>query len=161
MTGISSPPGASALSAKRAALISEFTAGNPLSKAASERAKKVLPAGNTRSVLYSEPFPLTIKSGNGPMVTSLDGREYVDFVSDFSAGLYGHSHPVITKAVNEALATGFSLGGVIEKEAQLAEILCSRFSCIERVRFCNSGTEANTFAIATALAFTGRRKVTI
>jgi glutamate-1-semialdehyde 2,1-aminomutase len=93
------------------------------------------------------------------MVTSLDGREYVDFISDFSAGLYGHSHPVISQAVSEALATGFSLGGVIEKEAQLAEILCSRFPSIERVRFCNSGTEANTFAIATALAYTGRKKV--
>ncbi|KAL4890795.1 pyridoxal phosphate-dependent transferase [Aspergillus ambiguus] len=149
------------LATKLDILVNEYIAENPLSKAASERASQVLPAGNTRSVLYSEPFPLTLKSGTGPMVTSLDGHEYVDFVSDYSAGLYGHSHPVISKAVSEALATGFSLGGVIEKEAQLAEILCSRFPSIERVRFCNSGTEANTYALATALAYTGRRKVLV
>ncbi|KAE8155022.1 pyridoxal phosphate-dependent transferase [Aspergillus avenaceus] len=121
----------------------------------------VLPAGNTRSVLHSTPFPLVLKSGSGASVTSLDGREYTDFVSDYSAGLYGHSHPVITKAVAEALATGFSLGGVTEKEAQLGEILCNRFQSIEQVRFCNSGTEANTYALGTALAFNGRKKVLV
>ncbi|GMF68586.1 unnamed protein product [Aspergillus oryzae] len=84
-----------------------------------------------------------------------------DFVSDFTAGLYGHSHPVIKQAVKDALATGFSLGGVVEKEAQLGEILQTRFKSIERVRFCNSGTEANTFALATAKAFTGRNKILV
>ncbi|EAU29773.1 predicted protein [Aspergillus terreus NIH2624] len=113
MADCTSNSGHSALSAKLDALINEFIADNPLSRAAFERAKQVLPAGNTRSVLCSEPFPLTLKSGDGPMVTSLDGREYVDFISDFSAGLYGHSHPVISQAVSEALATGFSLGGVL------------------------------------------------
>ncbi|KAJ1715670.1 acetylornithine aminotransferase [Aspergillus flavus] len=142
-------------------LIDEYIQANPKSKAAFDRARNALPAGNTRSVLWSEPFPLTLQSGNGAHVTSVDGQEYLDFVSDFTAGLYGHSHPVIKQAVKDALATGFSLGGVVEKEAQLGEILQTRFKSIERVRFCNSGTEANTFALATAKAFTGRNKILV
>ncbi|RAK84385.1 putative acetylornithine aminotransferase [Aspergillus costaricaensis CBS 115574] len=142
-------------------LIDEFVCANPLSKAAYERACNVLPAGNTRSVLSSEPYPLTLKSGHDAYVTSVDGREYIDFVSDFTAGLYGHSHEHIQRAITDALATGFSLGGVIEKEAQLGEILQTRFKSIERVRYCNSGTEANTFALATARAFTGRNKILV
>lgn len=143
----------------RQQLVDEFIQANPKSKAAFDRACNVLPAGNTRSVLWSEPFPLTLMSGHDAHVTSVDGREYLDFVSDYTAGLYGHSHPVIQQAVKDALATGFSLGGVTEKEAQLGAILQTRFKSIERVRFCNSGTEANTFALATAKAFTGRSKV--
>ncbi|KAJ5365276.1 hypothetical protein N7517_008162 [Penicillium concentricum] len=142
-------------------LIEQYTAANPKSKAAFNKAQQFLPAGSTRSVLYSAPFPLVIESAEGCTVTSLDGQKYIDFVSDFSAGLYGHSHPVIHKAVHDALAKGFNLGGIITQEAQLGQILCDRFPSIERVRFCNSGTEANMYALATALEFTKRKKVLV
>ncbi|PYI30061.1 putative acetylornithine aminotransferase [Aspergillus indologenus CBS 114.80] len=142
-------------------LIDEFVGANPRSQAAYERACNVLPAGNTRSVLAAEPYPLTLQSGHDAYVTSVDGREYLDFVSDFTAGLYGHSHAHIQRAITDAAATGFSLGGVIEQEAQLGEILQTRFQSLERVRYCNSGTEANTLALATARAFTGRNKILV
>lgn len=136
-----------------------YELSHPLSKKGFERAQQVLPAGNTRSVLYSEPFPLVIRSGDSSTFTTIDGVTLEDFVSDFSAGIYGHSHPVIHAALREAVSTGFSLGGITENEAELAEILIKRFPSLEKVRFCNSGTEANTFAMATATAYTQRQKV--
>ncbi|KAJ5115921.1 acetylornithine aminotransferase [Penicillium angulare] len=142
-------------------LLSKYQDTHSLSKQAHEKAKQLLPAGSTRSVLVSEPFPLVIKSGQGATVTTVDGLTFEDFVSDFSAGIYGHSHPVISQAVQEALSTGFSLGGITEKEAQLAQILTTRIPSFEKVRFCNSGTEANTFALATALAHTKRKKILV
>lgn len=141
------------------ALVNEYERTHPRSKAAYNKAKNVLPAGSTRSVLVSEPFPLVIKSAQGAHFTTIDGTTFEDFVSDFSAGIYGHSHPVVHHAVQEALATGFSLGGITQKETELAEILTTRFPSFEKVRFCNSGTEANTFALATAVAYTQRKKV--
>jgi glutamate-1-semialdehyde 2,1-aminomutase len=141
------------------ALVNEYERTHPRSKAAYTKAKNVLPAGSTRSVLVSEPFPLVIKSAQGAHFTTIDGTTFEDFVSDFSAGIYGHSHPVVHHAVQEALATGFSLGGITQKETELAEILTTRFPSFEKVRFCNSGTEANTFALATAVAYTQRKKV--
>lgn len=102
---------------------------------------------------------MVVQSAQGAKFTTVDGVTFEDFVSDYSAGIYGHSHPVINDSVQQALSTGFSLGGITEKEAELAEILIDRFPSLDKVRFCNSGTEANTFAIATAMAYTQRKKV--
>lgn len=141
------------------ALVYLYERTHPRSKEAHDRAKNVLPAGSTRSVLVSEPFPFVIQSAEGAYLTTIDDIKFEDFVSDFSAGIYGHSHPVVHDAVQKALATGFSLGGITQKEAELAEILTTRFPSFEKVRFCNSGTEANMFALATAVAYTQRKKV--
>lgn len=149
----------SSIRMKLQSLRQQYEAAHPLSKKAFENAQRVLPAGSTRSVLVSDPFPLVVRSAEGANITTLDDKILEDFISDYSAGIYGHSHPAIHEAVQEALAVGFSLGGVIEKEAELADVLVRRFPSVEKVRFCNSGTEANTFALATAVAYTGRKKV--
>ncbi|OOQ81793.1 acetylornithine aminotransferase [Penicillium brasilianum] len=150
-----------AVSHKLNTLVYQYERTHPRSKEVHDRAKKVLPAGSTRSVLVSEPFPFVIKSAAGAYITTIDGITLEDFVSDFSAGIYGHSHPVIHDAVQKALATGFSLGGITQKEAELAEILTTRIPSFEKVRFCNSGTEANMFALATAVAYTQRKKIVV
>ena len=64
-----------------------------------ERAGAVLPGGNTRSVLHFDPFPLAFERGEGAHLWSLDGDRYTDFLGEFTAGLYGHSHPVILDAI--------------------------------------------------------------
>ncbi|TVY69910.1 putative aminotransferase [Fusarium oxysporum f. sp. cubense] len=97
----------------------------------------------------------------GPYLYSVDKREYLDFVSDYSAAFYGHSNPAITEAISSALSTGFSLGSVTRKECHLGERIKRRFPSMERVRFCNSGNEANTYALVTATEFTGRTKILV
>ncbi len=134
---------------------------NPRSQAADREAERSLPGGNTRSVLFFEPFPLTMVAGEGAEVTDLDGHTYVDFVGEFSAGLFGHSNETIKTAVHEALDTGVAMGGQTRFERELGSLLCERFPSIEKIRFCNSGTEANLMALAAALAMTGRDKVLV
>ncbi|KAE8553936.1 hypothetical protein EYB25_002474 [Talaromyces marneffei] len=139
-----------------------YSAANLKSQANHEEALKYMPGGNTRSVLHYYPFPMSIKSGKGCRVTSLDGHEYLDFVSEFSAALFGHSHPDIVTAVqNTVQSRGFNLGGTSENEVILARHIVHRFRSIEKVRFTNSGTEANTMALAVALAHTGRKKILV
>jgi glutamate-1-semialdehyde 2,1-aminomutase len=150
---------AEALKIKLNGLIAKYVEQNPASKKLHDRARQSLPDGSTRSVLASSPFPLSIKSAQGSRLTSVDDKVYVDYVSDFTAGLFGHSNPTIQEAITQAVSNGFSLGAVTELEAELAESLKARFSSIDLIRFCNSGTEANTYALATALAYTGRKKV--
>ncbi|KAK8011604.1 aminotransferase class-III [Apiospora arundinis] len=149
------------LSRKLAALIETFVAENPSSLEAHGRAEAVLAGGNTRAVLHGNPFPLYMKSGQGPHLSSVDGREYLDLVSDYSAAFYGHSHPVLTDAISRAATQGFSLGAATVRESELAQHVRTRFPSIERVRFCNSGTEANTYALAAAMEFTGRKKILV
>lgn len=138
-----------------------YVAANPLSEARHEKARASLPGGNTRSVLWYEPFPVALVKGEGVHVTDLDGHVYSDFVSEYSAGLYGHSNPVIQAAMTEAVRDGVALGGPNAFEALLAEELVSRFPALDRVRFCNSGTEANIMALSAARAITGREKVMV
>ena len=132
---------------------------NPLSRAAEKAALRYLPGGNTRSVLHFEPFPLTMVSGDGAELTDLDGHRYVDFVGEYSAGLFGHSDPRIKAAVNAALDTGIAMGAPTNYERELAGLLCNRYPALDQVRLCNSGTEANLMALTTACAVTGRKKL--
>ena len=69
-----------------------FVARNPLSKTQYEDAVQVMPGGNTRTVLFYEPFPLTIVRGEGCKVWDADGHRYVDFMGEYTAGLAGHSN---------------------------------------------------------------------
>ncbi len=136
-----------------------YELANPLSDAAEEEALRYLPGGNTRSVLHFEPFPLTMVRGEGAEAIDLDGHRYVDFVGEYSAGLFGHSDPRIMAAIDEALDCGIAMGAPTNYERKLAALLCERFPALEQLRFCNSGTEANLMALMTACAVTGRKKL--
>jgi glutamate-1-semialdehyde 2,1-aminomutase len=134
---------------------------NPNSRLANLAAQGVMPGGNTRSVLHFDPFPLTMVKGVEARLFDVDGHSYTDFVGEFSAGLFGHSNPVIKAAIHEALDIGTVIASPTWLETNLAEAVRARFPSMEMLRFCNSGTEANLMAIVTSIAFTGRRKVLV
>lgn len=133
---------------------------NPASRAQHERACAVLPGGSTRTILHHAPFPLTFVSGDGGTLTDADGHTYVDLVGDYTAGLLGHSEKRVHAAVAEALANNTSVGGVHPAEIRFAELVCSRFGH-QRVRFTNSGTEANLFALTLSRIVTGRSTIMV
>jgi glutamate-1-semialdehyde 2,1-aminomutase len=61
--------------------------------------------------------------------------------------------------MTSVLGEGISRGAHTRHEVDLAEAVCGRFPSIERVRFTNSGTEANLMAISAARVFTGRERI--
>jgi glutamate-1-semialdehyde 2,1-aminomutase len=138
-----------------------FSISHPQSQKQFSTAATFMPGGNTRSVLFYEPFPVVMVRGEGCRLWDLDGHEYADFLGEFSAGIYGHSHPVIRQAIVDAVANGLSLGAHNTLEAQLARAICERFPSVALVRFTNSGTEANLMALALAKVFTRRSKILV
>jgi glutamate-1-semialdehyde 2,1-aminomutase len=138
-----------------------FTAANPKSLARHRAAQAHLPGGNTRTNMYFSPFPLTIARGEGARLYDLDGHAYVDFLGEYTAGIFGHSEGRIRAAIIEALDGGVNLGGPNQWEAELGRLMCERFPSLDKVRFCNSGTEANLYAISTARAATGRTHILV
>ena len=138
----------------------QFADRNPGSRRYFEEASKVLPGGHTRTVLTHPPFPLAFVRGEGATLFDSDGHEYVDLLGDYTAGLLGHSERRVIDAVTDALRTNVSVGGVHPAEAVLGRLMCERFG-LDRVRFTNSGTEANLMAITTATQFTGRSKLLV
>lgn len=134
----------------------QYAASRPHSARIHAQARAVLPGGNTRSVLFYTPFPTAMTRGEGCFLEDADGRRYVDFCGEYTAGLFGHSEPRIQAALHAAIDRGLNLASVGEREGQLARLLCERFPSLERVRFTNSGTEANMLALGAARAFTKR-----
>jgi glutamate-1-semialdehyde 2,1-aminomutase len=138
-----------------------YRAANPKSLAQHLEACAAMPGGNTRASIHADPFPLTIARGAGARLWDLDGHEYSDFLGEFTAGIYGHSHPAIRCAIEHALDEGLNFGAHTRAEARFAAAICARFPSIELVRFTNSGTEANLMAVSAACAITGRRKILV
>lgn len=144
-----------------AAAQARYEARNPASKAQHEIAVKSLPGGNTRTLLHTSPFPLSMQCGKGAYVYDVDGHKMLDFVGELTAGIYGHNHPVIREAIVSTFDNvGMTLGSTIVQEQKHAALMCERFG-LERVRFTNSGTEANLHALNGARMFTGKRKIVV
>ncbi len=136
-----------------------YVAVRPKSEAAYQRARLVMPGGNTRSTLYYSPFPTAMESGQGCFLRDIDGHDYLDLCGEYTAGLFGHSEARIIRAIEGAIGRGLNLAAAGERESVFAGILCARFPSIDLVRFTNSGTEANLLALSAARAFTGRTRL--
>lgn len=156
-----STPNNDTISAALQAAVARYEKRHPESFRLHQEALLSLPGGNTRSLLYEAPFPILMARGAGHLLHDVDGHRYVDLVGELTAGLFGHSHPVLLETMTETARTvGLSLGATNPLEARYAALLCARFG-MDRVRFTNSGTEANLHALAAARKFTGRRKVVV
>ena len=160
---MSDSPASRAAAAALQGLQGEYVAANPKSAAAFQAAKDAGIAGGTNraSVFYS-PFPLTFVNAQGATVETADGQRLTDLLGNFTAGLFGFSPAPVQAAVQQAMAQGHALGGGANlHEAAVARRLTERFPSMEQIRFTMTGTEANTYAINTALAVTGRRKILV
>lgn len=124
-----------------------------------ERALRVLPGGNTRTTIFSAPFPPYLVSGEGARITDADGQVRLDYLNNYTALMHGHAHPEIVYAAQAQIARGSAMAGPTEFEVELAEILSERVPAIEQIRFTNSGSEAVMAAMKAARAYTGRPKI--
>jgi glutamate-1-semialdehyde 2,1-aminomutase len=137
-----------------------YASKRPRSRALAERAARVLPGGNTRTVLHIDPFAFRVVGADGAILHDADGFDYVDLLGDYSAGLLGR-RDAVADVIRGVLARGWSYGATSEPETTFAEAVVDRFPSIEQVRFTNSGTEANVMALVTACHATGRGKVVV
>jgi len=160
-TPIPLPAHADAAERSLAAAKARYVERNPKSLQRWQFATKSMPGGNTRTVLFFDPFPLCMDRAEEARLFDVDDHEYHDLLGEYSAGIYGHSHPVIKEALNSALGSGLVLSAHNVLEAELARLICTRFESVELLRFTNSGTEANIMALATAVAITRRKRILV
>ncbi|MBK0417823.1 glutamate-1-semialdehyde 2,1-aminomutase [Leucobacter sp. CSA1] len=124
-----------------------------------ERAGRVIPGGvNSPVRAYGSVggTPRFLVSGRGPLVTDVDGNEYVDLVASWGPALLGHAHPAVVDAVQAAAGRGLGFGASVPEEAELAEEIIARVPVVERLRLVSTGTEATMTAIRLARGATGR-----
>jgi glutamate-1-semialdehyde 2,1-aminomutase len=127
-----------------------------------ERAKKLIPGGVNSPVRAFRSVggaPFFVRSAKGAMLTTADGRELIDFVCTWGPAIHGHNHPKIKEAIAHALENGTSFGTPNPYEVEMAELITRFIPSVQKVRMCNSGTEATMSAIRLARGYTGRDKI--
>jgi acetylornithine/N-succinyldiaminopimelate aminotransferase len=110
---------------------------------------------------YGTP-PVALASGDGAVVTDVDGKTYLDLLGGIAVNVLGHRHPAIIEAVTHQMTTLGHTSNLYATEpgVALAEELVALLGADApaRVFFCNSGTEANELAFKIS-RLTGRTKL--
>jgi glutamate-1-semialdehyde 2,1-aminomutase len=123
------------------------------------RARKVLAGGDSRTGIWSAPWPVYVQRASGNRVWDVDGDARLDMNPNNTSHIHGHANPAIIAALGRQAAMGTSFNMGTPQEVDLAEHLVGRIPSVDLVRFTNSGTEAVMNAIRAAWAFTGRPKI--
>jgi glutamate-1-semialdehyde 2,1-aminomutase len=116
----------------------------------------VIPSGTVSRARILPPVPFFAARGRGAHLIDVDGNDYVDCAMGFGFNLLGHAHPVVVRAIQEAVEDGIGYGTPHPRELALARRLVDAIPCADKVTFCNSGSEATLNAIRIARAATGK-----
>lgn len=103
--------------------------------------------------------PFFVERAKGSHVWDIDGHELIDYVCTWGPAILGHAHPKIIKAIQQAAENGTSFGIPNPLEVSMAKLICAAAPSVQKVRLCNSGTEATMSAIRLARGCTKRDKI--
>jgi len=103
--------------------------------------------------------PIVLKEGKGAVVKDVNGKEYIDCVAGIAVNNVGHCHPRVVSAIKEQAEHLIHISNLYynEPQAQLAEKIVE-LTPIDRVFFCNSGTEAVEAALKLARKASGKKE---
>lgn len=100
--------------------------------------------------------------GEGAYLYDAEGNAYADFLAGFGVFAAGRSHPVIKKALHDALDMDFAAWTQFDCQpisGLLAQRLLAKAPGLDRVFFCNSGTEAVESGLKFARHATGKGRI--
>src|SRR5437588_56114 len=124
-----------------------------------ERAGRYLAGGGLGLFVLPPEVNLVIAEGRGSHVTTVDGRDFIDYHLGSGPALLGHGHPEIVAAVQRQVPKGSTYYFLNEPVIRLAERMVEAIPCADQVHFTGSGTEATFFAMRLARGATGRSKI--
>ena len=126
------------------------------------RAKELIPGGVNSPVRAFRAVggtPFFARSAKGAYLHDVDGNAYLDYVCTWGPAILGHAPECVQQALQAAVGKGTSFGVPGELEVTMAETVTRWVPGLERVRMCNSGTEATMSCIRLARGYTGRTKI--
>lgn len=124
-----------------------------------QMAERYTPGGvhsNTRRVSPQ----IMPSSGKGSRITSINGKQYLDYHAAFGPIILGHAYDPVTNKVKQALEDQDLFGiGATKMEIEVCEKIVQHVPSAESVLITNSGSESTFHAIRVSRAYTGRRKI--
>ena len=147
-----------------AGLTARYTARTAQSKQHVEQYRDLLADPRVASGFHPEwkelVYPLVIERAQGAYLWDKDGNRYIDILNGYGSILFGHSPRFVTDAVRAQLELGFPIGPQTELAGECAALI-SGMTGMERVSFCNTGSEAVMAAMRLARTVTGRDLVVL
>jgi len=117
-------------------------------------------AGGTLGAFHLPPdVAMVFSHGQGTKLVDVDGKEYIDFLLGSGPMILGHGHPAVVEAVQQQVLKGTTFFTLNKPIIELAEKIVKAAPCGEKIRFVTTGSEAVSFAVRMARAFTGRDKI--
>jgi amino acid adenylation domain-containing protein len=105
-------------------------------------------------------YPIVVERASGAYLWDKDGNRYIDILNGYGAILYGHSPDFIVEALRQQLELGFPIGPQTALVGECSELI-REFTGMERVTFCNTGSEAVMGAMRLARTVTGRNLIVL
>jgi len=137
-------------------------AGMSLSSKLFSLAKQYIPGGVNSPVrafrnVGGEPF--FVRRAKGCRIEDVDGRSMIDYVGTWGPAILGHAPDVLIQTVHEVAKSGLSFGIPNPYEIEMARTITEWVPSVQKVRMCNSGTEATMSCLRLARGFTGRDRI--
>ena len=109
---------------------------------------------------FSENFsPVFLKSGNGAIVTDLEGNKLLDTIMGIGPIILGYNHPNTNQAIKNQLKKGIIFSLINPLEVELASKLKKILPNMDMFRFSKTGADSTSAAIRTARNFTQKNTI--
>lgn len=131
-----------------------------------DRALKVIPSGvyghlgpSEGLFLPLENWPLISSKAEGTYFWDMDGNRYLDLMCAYGPNVLGYRDPDVDAAALKQMQYGNCTTAPSYKMVECAELLTDTVACADWAYFMKNGTDATTFAVLCARAFTGKKKL--
>ena len=144
--------------------ITRYCARTAKSKAFSERNRASM--ADPRVVTGFNPswkelvYPLVVERSSGAHLWDIDGNRYIDLLNAFGANFLGYQPGFIKQALAAQIEAGFEIGPQHPLTADVTALI-REMTGMDRVAFCNTGSEAVMGAMRIARTVTGRKTIVI
>ncbi|MBF0377028.1 MAG: amino acid adenylation domain-containing protein, partial [Desulfamplus sp.] len=105
-------------------------------------------------------YPIVSERSLGSRVWDIDGNEYIDIAMGYGVNLFGHSPSFVTKAIKDQVERGVELGPQNRFVGEVAKMI-SEMTGMDRVAFCNTGSEAVMMALRAAQAVSRKDRIAL
>lgn len=138
----------------------------PKSRAAFERACKVIPSGiyghqgpAEGCYIPIEAFPLYSSRAQGSYLWDLDGNKFIDYMCAYGPNVLGYNDPDVDEAAarQRAISDCTTLPNPVMID--FADLLVETVACADWAFFAKNGNDVTTCAVLTARAYTHRKKI--
>ena len=100
-----------------------------------------------------------IERGDGCHVWDSAGEKRIDWIMGWGSLILGHRPTEVYEGLRKAMDLGFGFMYESPRNGELARLMSDLIPCAQKIRLCNSGTEATLHALRIARAVTGRLRI--